>query len=68
MFVGAAERLLVCFCVVVWVSFSVFSIFSITSFGDYTRLQYQENYPLKYCGLVLLRLVSTKMTATRSQK
>ena len=41
-FVGAAERLLVCFCVVVWVFFSVFSIFSITSFGDYTHLQYQE--------------------------
>ena len=42
MFVGAVERLLVCFCVVVLVSFSVFSIFSIMSFGDYSRLQYQE--------------------------
>ena len=27
-----------------------------------------RNYPLKYCGLVLLRLLSTKMTATGSQK
>ena len=33
---------LVCLCVVVWVLFSIFSIFCITSFGDCTRSQHQE--------------------------
>ena len=35
------KPLLVRFCVVVWVFFSVFSIFCITSFGDCNRPQYQ---------------------------
>jgi len=30
------------YCFVVWALFSVFSIFCIMSFGDYTRLHHQE--------------------------
>ena len=38
---------LVCLCVVVWVLFSIFSIFCITSFGDCTRSQHQERITKK---------------------
>ena len=41
MFLGITETI-VGLLVVVWVSFSVYSIFCITSFGDWTNLQHQE--------------------------
>ena len=41
-FLGMRKPLLVRFCVVVWVFFSVFSIFCITSFADCTRPQQQS--------------------------
>ena len=43
------KPLLVCFCVVVWVFFSVFSIFRMTSFGVFTRSQHQETTKIFSC-------------------
>ena len=48
-FLVVRKLLLVCFCVVVWVLFSVFPIFSMTSFGDCTRPQHQETTKILCC-------------------
>ena len=54
------DTLLVRFCFAVWLLFSIFSIFCITSFGDCTYLQYQETilYP---------KIFSHEQTTEKSQ-
>lgn len=69
-FLVLGKPLLVGFCVVVvWVFLSVFSIFCITSFGDYTCLQHQETTLLStvfytvHLSLTIINFINTDTSA-----